>query len=90
MSPVDKRAAAADDENRDPSGADLGTLLAKIDARFPFGPLFFLTQLRGFVRDRCPDPAEGLPVVEVHLPSGEGLDVCHVLGVTPLWVALAV
>lgn len=56
----------------------------------PFGPGFFLGQLRAFARDRCPDPAEGLPSVQVHLASGEVLDLCHVVGLGPAFVALAV
>ncbi len=56
----------------------------------PFGAAFFLTRLRAFVRERCPDPAEGLPVVELHLADGEVLDLCHVIGVAQGWVALAV
>lgn len=68
----------------------LVALLAAIDARVPFGPGFFLTHLHAFARDRCPDPAEALPLVEIHLENTEVLDVCHVIGVTPFWVALAV
>ncbi len=56
----------------------------------PFGPGFFLGQLRAFARDRCPDPAEMLPAVELHLASGQVLDVCHVMGLAPSYVALAV
>lgn len=60
------------------------------DPGFPFGPGFFLTQLRAFARDRCPDPAEGLPSAEVHLATGEALEVCHVIGLAERYVALAV
>lgn len=56
----------------------------------PFGPGFFLGQLRAFARDRCPDPAERLPSVTVHLVSGEELELCHVIGLAPGFVALAV
>jgi hypothetical protein len=56
----------------------------------PFPPGFFLTELRAFVRDRCPDPSEGLPAVEIHLRDGVVLDVCHVIGLTESWVALSV
>ncbi len=56
----------------------------------PFGPGFFLGQLRAFARDRCPDPAEGLPAVQIHLATGEVLDLCHVVGLGPAFVALAV
>ena len=56
----------------------------------PFGPGFFLGQLRAFARDRCPDPSEGLPRVELHLATGEALDLCHVMGLAPCFVALAV
>lgn len=69
---------------------ELRALIESADPRTPFGPLFFLTQLRGFVRDRCPDEAGGLPTVELWLHSGEKLDLCHVMGVAPLCVALAV
>lgn len=58
--------------------------------RVPFGPGFFLGQLRGFARDRCPHPGEALPAIELHLASGEVLDLCHVMGLAPAFVALAV
>ncbi len=63
---------------------------ALLEAECPFGPRFFMTQLRAFARDRCPDPAERLPVVHLHLGDGEVLDVCHLIGLAPRWVALAV
>lgn len=56
----------------------------------PFGPGFFLGQLRAFARDRCPDPTERLPAVTVHLAAGEDLELCHVIGLAPGFVALAV
>ena len=55
-----------------------------------FGPSCFLGQLGAFARDRCPEPAEGLPVVEMHLATGEVLDLCHVIGLAPGYVALAI
>lgn len=58
--------------------------------RWPFGPIFFLQQLMGFVRDRCPNPEEVLPAVELHLANGDTLKVCHIIGIAPRWVALAV
>jgi hypothetical protein len=73
-----------------PSEADVQAWLAQIDGRVAFGPAFFLTHLRAFVRDRCPDRSEGLPVVELHLETGETLDVCHVIGLANSWAALAV
>jgi len=57
---------------------------------YPFSPAFFMTQLRGFAGEKCPDPAAGLPVVELHLVDGQVLELCHVIGVTPTWVALAI
>lgn len=66
------------------------SLTEVVDARCPFGPLFFVSQLRGFIRDRCPDPRIGLPVLELHLADGQALDVCHVVAIAPAWVALAV
>lgn len=61
-----------------------------IDARWPFGPLFFMSQLRGFIRDRCPDSQNALPELELHLADGQALDVCHVVAISPWWIALAV
>ena len=60
------------------------------DLTCPFGPSFFLGDLGRFVRDRCPDPKENLPLVEIRLADGETLDVCHIIGVAPQWVMLAV
>ncbi len=65
-------------------------MLEEAARRWPFGPLFFVGQLGAFTRDHCPDPAEGLPFVEIHLVDGEVLDLCHVIGVGPAWAALAV
>ncbi|HLG54301.1 MAG TPA: hypothetical protein VI485_03155 [Vicinamibacterales bacterium] len=62
----------------------------RADLACAFGPSFFLGQLGRFVRDRCPDPTENLPMVEVRLVDGETLDVCHIIGVSPRWVMLAV
>jgi len=64
--------------------------LIESSLRHPFGPAFFMTQLRGFAGEKCPDPALQRPAVEIHLGSGETLDLCHIIGVTPNWVALAV
>ncbi len=61
-----------------------------LDSRWAFGPGFFLGQLAGFVRDCCPDPSEGLPAVRLHLIDGSALDVCHIIGVAPTWLAVAV
>jgi hypothetical protein len=64
--------------------------LAEASVRFAFGPAFFMTQLRGFAGEKCPDPALERPAVEIHLGDGETLDLCYIIGVTPGWVALAV
>lgn len=56
----------------------------------PFGPGFFLGQLRAFAREHCPSPSEQLPAVTVHLATGEELDLCHVAGLAPTFVALAI
>lgn len=64
--------------------------LTAVAVAAPFGPSFFLGPLRAFARERCPDPQEGLPAVEVHLATGEALDLCHVAGLAPGFAALAV
>lgn len=68
----------------------LESIMADLARHEPFGPQFFLGPLGAFVRQQCPDPAEGLPSVELHLHTGEILDICHVIGLAPGWVALAV
>ena len=55
----------------------------------PFGPRFFLEQLAGFVRDRCPDATEHLPHLELWITGGEPIAVCHVIALAPQWVAIA-
>lgn len=54
-----------------------------------FGPSFFVGQLRAFIRARCPDPSEALPSVQLHLAEGDILEVCHIIGLAPRWLALA-
>lgn len=66
------------------------SVMREVAARCPFGPAFFAGHLGGLVRERCPDPREGLPSVQVYLHDGERLDLCHVIGFAPLWVAFAV
>lgn len=56
----------------------------------PFGPGFFLGQLRAFARECCPSHLEPLPSVIIHLATGEALGLCHVMGLAPSFVALAV
>ena len=62
----------------------------RADLACAFGPSFFLGHLGRFVRDRCPDATENLPLVQIHLADGVTLDVCHIIGVSPRWVMLAV
>lgn len=68
----------------------LDAIVQAIEAQCPFGPTFFYTQLRGFVRDGCPEASENWPTVELRLRSGECIQICHIIGVAPLYVALAV
>lgn len=68
----------------------LEAVLQAVEQRAVFGPRFFLTYLPGLVRERCPEPVESLPRVSLHVASGEILDVCHIIGLAPRWVALAV
>jgi len=63
--------------------------MAEVDAGCPFGPGFFLQQLRAFIRDRCPDPSEALPSVQLHLAEGERIEICHLIGIAPRWLAIA-
>jgi hypothetical protein len=63
---------------------------ARADLACHFGPSFFLHYLASFVRDHCPDPGEHLPAVELRLLNSEVLRLCHVVGVSPRWVLLAV
>ena len=71
------------------NAARLQREMTETDSSCPFGPSFFLRQLRAFVRDRCPDPSEALPSVQIHLAEGDIIEVCHVIGIAPRWIALA-
>lgn len=73
-----------------PEGTQAAAAFMKADLACPFGPSFFMGHLGRFVRERCPDPTENLPLVQVHLVDGETLDVCHIIGVSPHWVMLAI
>ncbi|MCC6357400.1 MAG: hypothetical protein IT450_01540 [Phycisphaerales bacterium] len=72
------------------AGPEFQVLIENAAAQGAFGPVFFLTQLVAFLRDHCADAAEALPSVEIRLHSGENLEICHIIGVDPLYVALAV
>jgi len=88
MSPEAESIAAPAPEP--PTGADeqaLARLLQSV--RCPFGPRFFVEQLAVFVRDRCPDPAERLPRLDPWIAGGEPIAVCHVIALSPHWVAVA-
>jgi hypothetical protein len=78
------------EEATDEAACGRDAAIVALAQSWPFGPVFFLGQLGAFVRERCPEPGEGLPVVEIHVTDGEVLDLCHVMGVAPAWVALAV
>lgn len=75
---------------QDPVDPPAAAAFMRADRTCAFGPSFFLGHLGRFVRDRCPDAAEQLPVVHVHLADGVTLDVCHIIGVSPHWAMLAV
>lgn len=64
-------------------------MLLRAATRHAFGPSFFVGQLAAFVRERCPDPAERLPHVQLWLAGGEVVTICHVIAVAPRWVAIA-
>ena len=77
---------AGDESTREQAAA----AFIRADLACAFGPSFFLGHLGRFVRDHCPDAGENLPVVQVRLADGETLDVCHIIGVSPRWVVLAI
>lgn len=84
--------AIADDAqaNQPPNRRDEQQIAQLLRAmRCPFGPHFFVEQLAAFVRDRCPEPSEQLPRVDIWY-AGEPLAVCHIIAVAPSWVAIAV
>lgn len=53
----------------------------------PFGPEFFTTVLAERVRAECQGRPNQVPVVEVHLLDGYTLDLCHIPGAEPQWMA---
>lgn len=85
MSDIHARQANNEEDN-----LEAATAFTRADVAWPFGPSFFLGHLGRFVRDHCPDQKENLPVVQIRLADGEALDLCHIIGVSPRWVMLAV
>jgi hypothetical protein len=85
-----KRAATGRTTRKSPKAKKLEAALHAIETGGPFGPAFFLKQLAAFLRDRCPSTDDKLPGLYLHLADGEVLDVCHIIGIAPAWVALAV
>jgi hypothetical protein len=69
---------------------EVAEAFVRADHTCTFGPSFFMGYLGNFVRDHCPEATELLPVVELRLASGETVSLCHVVGVSPRWVMLAV
>ena len=55
----------------------------------PFDPGFFCEMLPGRVGALCPAPSNNTHVVYLHLTDGTTLDVCHVVKLAPLWIAVA-
>lgn len=76
--------------NGETERAAAAAALTRVDSTCPFGPSFFLSHLGRFVRDHCPAPEEHLPTVQIRLADGQTLDLCHIVGVSPRWVMLAV
>jgi hypothetical protein len=56
----------------------------------PFGPAFFATILVDRVRAACEQQPDHIPVVELQLADGLALDLCHVPGIEPQWLAVQV
>ena len=80
----------AREANNEEDNLEAATAFTRADVACPFGPSFFLGHLGRFVRDHCPDSTENLPVVQLRLADGETLNICHIIGVSPRWVMLAV
>jgi hypothetical protein len=62
----------------------------RADDAHAFGPSFFLHHLNRFVRDRCPETSEDLPLVQIRLGDGSILEICHIVSVSPRWVMVAI
>ena len=84
------RGRAKHPERSKPPARSEETSFADADRRNPFGPTFFRTQLRAFLRDEAAEPTDVLPVVEIHLGDRHALDLSHIISITPGWVAVAV
>jgi hypothetical protein len=63
-------------------------ILEAQDAACPFGPSFFIVNLAPLVRDHCPVPEAGVPIVRLRLSDGDSLDLCRVVAISPQWVAV--
>lgn len=77
-------------ENTDADRLEAAAAFSKADRACTFGPSFFLGHLGRFVRENCPPAEEHLPIVQIRLADGHVLDLCHIIGVSPRWVMLAI
>ncbi len=71
-----------------PEGSDEQQLSRLLAVGPPFGPAFFATILADRVRAACEGQPEHIPVVELQLADGLTLDLCHVPGIEPQWLAV--
>ncbi len=71
-----------------PAGGGEGELPRSVPVGPPFGPAFFATVLADRVRAACEGQPEHVPVVELHLADGLTLDLCHIPGIEPQWLAV--
>lgn len=55
-----------------------------------FGLPFFCTVLRSRLHQHCPGVTPDVPQVLLHLAGGVVLDLCHIVELSPRWIAAAV
>lgn len=75
-----ERAAAPGDEELE--------AMRRASRGLAFGPSFFLERLGPFIREGCAGQPDRVPAVHLHLGSGAVIDVCHIIGITPDWLAV--
>lgn len=77
----------ASNATADPAGGSATPTANGIATGPPFGSEFFATVLAERVRAECQGRPEVVPVVELQLADGYTVDLCHIPGIGPQWIA---
>ena len=80
----------APEGNEEPDRAELGRVLAAEITGPVFGLPFFCSVMKSRLMRHCSGVGPDVPQVLLHLAEGTALDLCHIVELSPKWIAAAV